>query len=75
MESKEKSKPTKIHLDLDSIFVIKTDLDRVVFGLFKYATGKGFTTPFIFTANTSVQDNSYLGVLKNNNVRLLDEPP
>ena len=75
MESDEKKKPTKIHLDLDSIFVIKIDLGQVVFGLFKYATGKGFKPPFIFTANTSVQDNSYLGVLKNNNVRLLDEPP
>lgn len=75
MESKEKRKPTRIHLDLDSIFVIKTNLDRVVFGLFKYAMGKGFKPPFIFTANTSVQDNSYLGVLKNNNVRLLDETP
>jgi hypothetical protein len=75
MESDGKKKPTKIHLDLDSIFVIKTDLDQVVFGLFKYASGKGFKPPFIFTANTSVQDNSYLGVLKNNNVRLLDEPP
>jgi hypothetical protein len=75
MESKEKKKHTTIHLDLDSIFVIKTDLDQVVFGLFKYATGKGFKPPFIFTANTSVQDNSYLGVLKNNNVRLLDKPP
>ena len=75
MESNEERKPTKIHLDLDSIFIPKTDLDRVVFGLFKYGEGKGFKPPFIFTANTSVQDNSYLGVLKNNDVRLLDESP
>lgn len=74
MELREK-KSTVIHLDLDNVFIIKTDLDKVIFGLFKYAMEKGFTPPFIFTANTSVEDNSYLGVLKNNNVRLLDEPP
>jgi hypothetical protein len=65
-------KTTKIHLDLESVFIIKTDLDKVIFGLFKYALIKGFKPPFIFTANTSIQDNSYLGVLKNNNVCLLD---
>jgi hypothetical protein len=69
------TKKTIIHLDLDSVFVIKTDLDKIVFGLFKYAYGKGFIPPYIFTANTSIKDNNYLGVLKNNNVRLLDEPP
>ena len=74
MESDE-NKFTSIHLNLDDMFIIKTDLDKIIFGLFKYAMGKGFGPPFIFTANTSIQDSSYLGVLKNNNVRLLDRPP
>lgn len=65
---------TKIHLDLDDIFIIKTNLDKIVFGLFKYASDKGYKIPFIFTANTTIKDNSYLGVLKNNNVRLVDKP-
>lgn len=65
---------TYIHLDLDDIFIIKTDLDKIVFGLFKYALDKGYKFPFIFTANTTIKDNSYLGILKNNNVRLVDKP-
>jgi hypothetical protein len=68
-------KRTKIHIDLDSMFVQKNALDKLVFGLFKYATGKGLHAPFIFTANVKTEDNSYLGVLKNNNVRLLSAPP
>jgi hypothetical protein len=66
---------TSIHLDLNSIFVKKTDIDKIVFGLFKYALEKKYTYPFIFTANIYTQDNSYLGVLKNNNVRLVDRCP
>jgi hypothetical protein len=58
-----------IHLDLDSLFVPKTDLDKVIFGLFKYVQQPG---PHIFTANVSTKDMSYLGVLKNNNVRIVD---
>lgn len=68
-------KSTNIHMDLNSLFVAKTDIDKVIFGLYKYTTDKGYFPPFIFTANTSSKDNSYLGVLKNNNVRLIDNPP
>lgn len=70
----EKKKRTHVHLDLDSINIIKIDIDKIVFGLFKYAKDKGMGPPYLFTANTKVQDNGYLGVLKNNNVRLIDEP-
>jgi hypothetical protein len=68
-------KMSKIHLNLDSVSIIKTDLDKIIFGLFKHATDKDLNNPFIFTANISVKDNSYLGVLKNNGVCLLDECP
>ena len=64
-----------IHLNLDSVLVAKTDLNKVVFGLFKHAVDRWFEHKFLFTANTTIRDNSYLGVLKNNSVRLLDEPP
>lgn len=70
----DKLKRTHIHLDLNSFYIQKTDIDKIVFGLFKYATGKNLGPPYVFTANITTDDNSYLGVLKNNNVQLVDEP-
>ena len=57
-------KHTKIHLDLESINIAKTDIDKITFGLFKYAVSEKYEPPFIFTANTQIKDVSYLGVLK-----------
>lgn len=62
---------TRIHVDLDSVFVPKSDVDKLVFGLFKYASDKR-PPPYMFTANIVTGDDSYLGVLKNNGVRLTD---
>ena len=66
---------TYIHLDLCSMFIQKTNIDKISFGLFKYADDKGYKAPFIFTANTDTEDITYLGALKNNNIRVLDSPP
>ena len=68
-------KKTRIHIDLDSLDIIKTDIDKVSFGLFKYAKNKGLQPPYIFTSNCLSKDTSYLGVLKNNNIRLVDDKP
>lgn len=69
------NKKTIIHLDLDSVSISKNDLDKVIFGVFKYAINNNFKPPFIFTANVTIRNHFYLGVLKNNNVRLVDETP
>lgn len=65
---------TRIHINLYSLFVEKNSIDKLVFGLFKYASGKGYPPPYMFTANVNTDDLSYLGALKNNNVCLLDGP-
>lgn len=65
---------TSIHLNLDSLFIPKTDIDKLAFGLYSYAVDKGLKGPYIFTANITTNDNSYLGILKNNNIHLVEEP-
>ena len=66
---------TRIHLDLIKVKVSKTDIDKITFGLFKYAHNKNLLPPYLFTATTSTTDVNYLGVLKNNGVQLIDEMP
>jgi hypothetical protein len=63
---------TTIHLDLDSLFIPKTDIDKITFGLYSYAINNNFPAPYIFTANVTTGDNTYLGVLKNNNIQLIE---
>jgi hypothetical protein len=63
---------TTIHIDLESIFIQKHDLSKLIFGLYKYAEDKLFTPPYTFTCNVNIQDTGYLGELKNNNVQLVE---
>jgi hypothetical protein len=66
---------TKIHLNLESLHISKTDIHHVVFGLYMYARGKRLSPPYRYTTNVNTEDISYLGVLKNNNVQILESAP
>lgn len=68
-------KKTQIHMDLNSIPILKTEIDKITFGLLKYAQRIQLDPPFVFTATITTKDISYLGVLKNNDVQLLNEIP
>jgi hypothetical protein len=65
-------KGTRIHLNLNSLFVIKNNLNKLCYGLFKYAQEKKLYPPYIFTAEIQTNDNGYLGTLKNNCIRLVE---
>lgn len=64
---------SKIHINLDSINVPKIDIDKLAFGLLQYAKSKKMPSPYKFTANTSSKDINYLGVIKNNSIRLIEK--
>jgi hypothetical protein len=67
--------PTRVHIDLVNIRIKKPDINKLAFGLCKYVQGKRYAAPFIYTATSKSKDTSYLGVLKNNNILVVDTPP
>jgi hypothetical protein len=72
----------RIHINLNDVKIQKTDIDKLVYGLYKHVSElPQYLPPYLFTANVACSDTKttcnydigYLSVLKNNNVQLTDD--
>ena len=62
-------------IHIENIQIPKTQISDLVFGLASYAKSLGKSPPFKITATLENYDPKYLGVIRDNNISIVDEQP